>query len=70
VEDEIDHYPKQFSQQTREALGRSVDALVDGLQRHTKLLSGMRGGSSEIPAVHEANAQVERLIAAWNNRQA
>jgi hypothetical protein len=68
VEDEIDDYPEQFSQQTREALGLSVDALVDGLQRHAKLLSGLRGGSSEMPAVDEANDQVERLIAAWNER--
>jgi hypothetical protein len=68
VEDEIDDYPEQFSQQTREALGLSVDALVDALQRHAKLLSGMRGGSSEMPAVHDANAEVERLIAAWNER--
>jgi hypothetical protein len=68
VEDEIDDYPELFSQQTREALGLSVDALVDGLQRHAKLLSGMRGGSSEMPAVDEANDQVERLIAAWNER--
>jgi hypothetical protein len=68
VDDEIDDYPEQFSQQTREALDLSVDALIEGLQRHAKLLSGMRGGSSEMPAVHETNAEVERLIAAWNER--
>lgn len=66
--DEVDDYPEQFSPQSREALDLSVAALVDALQRHAAQLGGMRGGSSDIPAVFDANAEVERLIAAWNER--
>lgn len=68
MEDELDDYPEQFSPQTREALDVSVAALVDALQRHAKQVGGMRGGSSDVPAVFDANAEVEQLIAAWNER--
>ena len=68
VEHESGEYPEQFSQSTREALQLSVAALVDALQRHANLVSGMRGGSSETPAIFDANEEVERLIAAWNER--
>lgn len=66
--DESDFWPEQFSAGTREALHLSVAALVEALQRHADRVGGMRGGSSETPAVLEANHEVERLIAAWSDR--
>lgn len=67
-ETEQDDYPEQFSQVTREALELSVAALCEALQRHARQVGGMRGGSSEFPALFEANQEVARLVDAWNER--
>lgn len=70
MENEPDDYPEQFSQATREGLELSVAALCEALQRHARQVGEMRGGSSELPALFEANEEVARLIDAWNDRVA
>lgn len=63
-----DAFPEQFSVQTRDALKAAVEELVEALHRHAEHVAGLRGGSSEIPSVHEMNRQVEMAIAGWNDR--
>ena len=63
-----DEFPEQFSQRTRETLTGAVEELVAVLRAHAEHVGGLRGGSSEMPGVHEANRQVEQAIATWNER--
>lgn len=69
-EDVLDDYPEQFSERTRTALNAAVEELVVALRRHAGRVGSLRGGSSEIAGLFEANAEVERLIDAWNERVA
>ncbi len=66
-EDDVD-FPEQFSAETREALAAAAEELAAAVRDHTKQIISLRGGSSEIPRVHEANRRIEELIAAWNER--
>ena len=66
MDDEV--FPDQFSAQSHEALLRSVDALTAALRAHADQLGAMRGGSSDVPAVFEANAAVADLVDAWSER--
>lgn len=70
MEDERDDDPKQFGEQTRTALRAAVEDLVEALRRHADHVGGLRGGSSEMAGLFAANAEVERLIDAWNERVA
>ncbi len=68
LDDEHDDHPEQFSEESRAALESATAALVEGLQRHTQAVLGMRGGSKETPAVFAINEEVERLVDEWNDR--
>lgn len=68
VEEELSDYPEQFSERTRTALDAAVEGLVEALRRHAHYVGGLRGGSSELAGLFEANAEVESLIDAWNER--
>ena len=61
-------FPEQFSAESRAALAAAVDDLVAAVRAHTEHVMGLRGGSSEMPGVHEANRRVEQAIAGWNER--
>ena len=63
-----DSFPEQFSDETRAALATAVDELVASVRAHAEHLMALRGGSSEMPGLHEANRQVEQAIATWNER--
>ncbi len=66
-EHDLDGYPEQFTDQTREALQRAVAAVTYGLREHADVLTGLRGGTNDIRAVFAANRAVERLLDAWND---
>ncbi len=66
--DALDVGPEQFSEPTRNALNAAVEDLVEALRRHAQHVGGLRGGSGEITGIFAANAEVEELIAAWNER--
>lgn len=70
TEDDLDLGPEQFSEQSRTALTTAVEDLVEALRRHAEHVGGLRGGSSEIAGIFEANAELETLIDAWNERVA
>jgi hypothetical protein len=63
-----DFGPEQWTVETRSAVEAATDELVAAVRSHVQLVSGLRGGSSEMPAVFDANRIVEKAIDAWNER--
>jgi hypothetical protein len=61
-------YPEMFSEQSRQALQDAAARLIESIQRHTGVVSGMSGRTTENEAQWAANEQVARAVAAWNDR--
>ena len=60
--------PEQWTDETRSAVEAATDELLAAVRSHVRLVSGLRGGSSEMQAVFDANRAVEQAIDAWNER--
>ncbi len=60
--------PDQHSVESRLALEQATRDLISALQRHVDYATGMRGGSSELKRLHKLNDEVEKLVAAWDDR--
>ncbi len=68
MNDELGEFPEQWTEQTREALNAAVEELVAALRAHAEHVAHLHGRTSEMQSVFEVNQQVERAIAAWNER--
>jgi hypothetical protein len=59
--------PELFSDQSRAALRRRADELIEGLRSHTEALLTLRGGSAEAPGLFDRHDEIETLVRAWND---
>jgi hypothetical protein len=59
--------PEQYSDESREALRRRTDALIDGLRSHTEAMLAVQGGSAETTGLFDRHEEIETLVRAWND---
>lgn len=67
-EHDDDFGPEQWTDETRSAVEVATEELIAAVRSHVQLVTGLRGGSSEMQAVFDANRSVEKAIDAWNER--
>ncbi|MGC4940888.1 hypothetical protein [Kribbella sp. DT2] len=58
---------EQYSDESRAALRRRTDELIDGLRAHAEAVLGLRGGSAEQADLWAENEKLGRLLGGWDD---
>lgn len=59
-------HTEQYSKASKRALGEATKGLVRSLELYASHVSGMHGGSSQMPGLFKLNDELARAVADWN----